>query len=193
MRDHTADKNKDNYHCCQVSLTSLSWYSRFKSTEVSMCQSTLAPDYSYSWSGAKPLVATLFYKACKTFHKFLHLGIQGIKICPERPMLCMYVCMLTKAEICFCRIDLFPLDSLSHVRHFPINPSKKDVQNSVTMPLLEENLIFTGRPETHNFSGVLFDMDGTIVDSTDAIVKHWHKCVLLGHALPPRCMSAYCL
>ncbi|KAF6221009.1 hypothetical protein HO133_002690 [Letharia lupina] len=43
------------------------------------------------------------------------------------------------------------------------------------MPLLEENPAFTGRPETHKFAGILFDMDGTIVDSTDAIVKHWHK------------------
>jgi len=29
--------------------------------------------------------------------------------------------------------------------------------------------------ETYTFHGLLFDMDGTIVDSTDAIVKHWHK------------------
>lgn len=43
------------------------------------------------------------------------------------------------------------------------------------MPLLEENPTFTGRRETHIFSGILLDMDGTIVDSTDAIVKHWHK------------------
>ncbi|KAM0796234.1 HAD-like domain-containing protein [Usnea florida] len=43
------------------------------------------------------------------------------------------------------------------------------------MPSLQEGLGFTGRPETHSFSGVLLDMDGTIVDSTDAIVKHWHK------------------
>ncbi|KAL9136066.1 MAG: hypothetical protein Q9175_002734 [Cornicularia normoerica] len=43
------------------------------------------------------------------------------------------------------------------------------------MPLLEENPFFTGRPETRDFAGILFDMDGTIVDSTDAIVKHWHK------------------
>ena len=44
------------------------------------------------------------------------------------------------------------------------------------MPSLEESPGFTGRPETQSFSGVLLDMDGTIVDSTDAIVKHWHKC-----------------
>ncbi len=43
------------------------------------------------------------------------------------------------------------------------------------MPLLEESPAFTGPPETHTFPGVLFDMDGTIVDSTDAIIKHWHK------------------
>ncbi|KAL9042150.1 MAG: hypothetical protein Q9180_000798 [Flavoplaca navasiana] len=34
---------------------------------------------------------------------------------------------------------------------------------------------FTAPAETHTFNGILFDMDGTIVNSTDAIVKHWHK------------------
>lgn len=32
-----------------------------------------------------------------------------------------------------------------------------------------------GIPEIRCFAGILFDLDGTIVDSTDAIVKHWHK------------------
>ena len=36
---------------------------------------------------------------------------------------------------------------------------------------------FTGPTETHSFAGILFDLDGTIVDSTNAIVKHWHKLV----------------
>ena len=45
------------------------------------------------------------------------------------------------------------------------------------MPLLEETAASAGQPEIHTFDGVLFDMDGTIVDSTDAIVKHWHKFV----------------
>ncbi|KAF4505174.1 hypothetical protein G6O67_007149 [Ophiocordyceps sinensis] len=30
-------------------------------------------------------------------------------------------------------------------------------------------------PQQHSFSGFLFDMDGTIIDSTTAIVKHWHS------------------
>lgn len=34
---------------------------------------------------------------------------------------------------------------------------------------------FTAAPSIHVFAGFLFDMDGTIIDSTDAIVKHWHK------------------
>ncbi|KAI4277139.1 MAG: hypothetical protein LQ337_002012 [Flavoplaca oasis] len=34
---------------------------------------------------------------------------------------------------------------------------------------------FTAPAETHTFNGILFDMDGTIINSTDAIVKHWHK------------------
>lgn len=41
------------------------------------------------------------------------------------------------------------------------------------MPSLEEGPHFTGKAEVLTFAGILFDMDGTIVDSTDAIVKHW--------------------
>ncbi|KAL1954478.1 hypothetical protein VTO42DRAFT_1154 [Malbranchea cinnamomea] len=39
---------------------------------------------------------------------------------------------------------------------------------------------FSAPPQVHSFDGLLFDFDGTIVDSTDAIVKHWHK---IGHEL----------
>jgi hypothetical protein len=51
---------------------------------------------------------------------------------------------------------------------------------------------FSAAPEVHSFKGLLFDFDGisqshshsvananagtgTIIDSTDAIVKHWHR------------------
>lgn len=27
------------------------------------------------------------------------------------------------------------------------------------------------------FAGLLFDMDGTIIDSTEAVVKHWHRYI----------------
>jgi len=30
-----------------------------------------------------------------------------------------------------------------------------------------------------SFDGLLFDMDGTIIDSTEAVVQHWHTYVLL--------------
>ncbi|RYP03507.1 hypothetical protein DL764_005111 [Monosporascus ibericus] len=33
---------------------------------------------------------------------------------------------------------------------------------------------YTAPPQTLKFSGLLFDMDGTIIDSTAAVVKHWH-------------------
>ena len=56
------------------------------------------------------------------------------------------------------------------------------------MPLLEEPPAFTGLPEMYNSAALLFDMDGTIVDSTDAIVKHWHKYVLLGSTTCKTCM-----
>lgn len=34
---------------------------------------------------------------------------------------------------------------------------------------------FSAPTSTHYFDGLLFDFDGTIIDSTDAIVKHWHS------------------
>lgn len=36
---------------------------------------------------------------------------------------------------------------------------------------------YTHPPQQVSFAGFLFDMDGTIIDSTPAIVKHWHKYV----------------
>ncbi|KAI1499299.1 haloacid dehalogenase-like hydrolase [Biscogniauxia marginata] len=33
---------------------------------------------------------------------------------------------------------------------------------------------YAAPPEKVTFSGLLFDMDGTIIDSTSAVVKHWH-------------------
>ncbi|RYO79906.1 hypothetical protein DL766_003833 [Monosporascus sp. MC13-8B] len=33
---------------------------------------------------------------------------------------------------------------------------------------------YTALPQKLKFSGLLFDMDGTIIDSTAAVVKHWH-------------------
>lgn len=36
---------------------------------------------------------------------------------------------------------------------------------------------YTLPAERVSFAGFLFDMDGTIIDSTPAIVKHWHKSV----------------
>ncbi|KAI9804344.1 MAG: hypothetical protein M1833_007151 [Piccolia ochrophora] len=34
---------------------------------------------------------------------------------------------------------------------------------------------FSAPAEVHHFAGFLFDMDGTLCDSTQAIIKHWHK------------------
>jgi len=39
--------------------------------------------------------------------------------------------------------------------------------------------------EQASFSGFLFDMDGTIIDSTPAIVKHWHTLVRSSQGCPP--------
>jgi hypothetical protein len=32
---------------------------------------------------------------------------------------------------------------------------------------------FSLESEVHEFAGLLFDMDGTIIDSTAAVVQHW--------------------
>ncbi|KFY96951.1 hypothetical protein V500_02244 [Pseudogymnoascus sp. VKM F-4518 (FW-2643)] len=34
---------------------------------------------------------------------------------------------------------------------------------------------YTAPAEEVSFAGLLFDLDGTIIDSTDAVVKHWHE------------------
>ncbi|QKX56014.1 uncharacterized protein TRUGW13939_03114 [Talaromyces rugulosus] len=34
---------------------------------------------------------------------------------------------------------------------------------------------YSAPPQLLSFDGLLFDFDGTIIDSTDAIVKHWHS------------------
>ncbi|KAL9007166.1 MAG: hypothetical protein Q9188_000100 [Gyalolechia gomerana] len=36
---------------------------------------------------------------------------------------------------------------------------------------------FTGPTELHSFAGILLDMDGTIVDSIEAISKHWQNYI----------------
>ncbi|KAL1878519.1 hypothetical protein VTK73DRAFT_7947 [Phialemonium thermophilum] len=38
----------------------------------------------------------------------------------------------------------------------------------------EESGGFKAPPQSVSFDGLLFDMDGTLIDSTDAVVKHWH-------------------
>lgn len=35
-------------------------------------------------------------------------------------------------------------------------------------------MAYSGSPIKVSFDGFLFDMDGTIIDSTPAVVKHWH-------------------
>lgn len=42
------------------------------------------------------------------------------------------------------------------------------------MPHHEDNN-FSAPPEEHEYAALLFDMDGTIIDSTDAIVKYWRR------------------
>jgi len=41
-----------------------------------------------------------------------------------------------------------------------------------------EHGAFSGRSESHTFAGFLFDLDGTIINTTDAVTRHWNKSVL---------------
>ena len=41
------------------------------------------------------------------------------------------------------------------------------------MGSIEQTPSFSAPPEAITFDGLLFDMDGTIIDSTNAVVKHW--------------------
>lgn len=43
------------------------------------------------------------------------------------------------------------------------------------MGSIQEDGGFSAAPAIHEFDALLFDMDGTIIDSTDAIKKHWHQ------------------
>lgn len=53
------------------------------------------------------------------------------------------------------------------------------------MGVLElSSLDFSAPAETHSFDGLLFDFDGTVVDSTEAIVNHWHKSVFYASDWP---------
>lgn len=36
---------------------------------------------------------------------------------------------------------------------------------------------FNGQTESHAFAGFLFDLDGTIINTTEAVTKHWEKLV----------------
>ena len=36
-----------------------------------------------------------------------------------------------------------------------------------------------GKSESHTFAGFLFDLDGTIINTTEAITKHWNKSVFI--------------
>lgn len=56
--------------------------------------------------------------------------------------------------------------------------SSPSVPNGTDTP---RRTIFTGPAETIECAGILFDMDGTIIDSTQAIIKHWqHLGAILG-------------
>lgn len=52
---------------------------------------------------------------------------------------------------------------------------------------------YTMPPQKVSFSGFLFDMDGTIIDSTPAIVKHWHTYVGSESAAAAACSVSHML
>lgn len=53
--------------------------------------------------------------------------------------------------------------------------TKKNQKKSTTKMVPPHDHSFSAPATLHEFAALLFDMDGTIIDSTDAIVKHWHQ------------------
>lgn len=45
----------------------------------------------------------------------------------------------------------------------------------MTMDTPIKEASYSGPSVRVSFKGLLFDMDGTIIDSTEAVVKHWHS------------------
>ena len=45
--------------------------------------------------------------------------------------------------------------------------------------------LWSSQSKEVTFSGLLFDMDGTIIDSTEAVVEHWHRLALPSHFNTP--------
>lgn len=41
----------------------------------------------------------------------------------------------------------------------------------------QRNGPFIGQLESQTFAGFLFDVDGTIINTTNALTKHWQKSV----------------
>ena len=63
------------------------------------------------------------------------------------------------------------LTSLNTVEPFPDGP---DRHNKFKMGSIQQNAMeYLAPPVEVTFDGFLFDMDGTIIDSTSAVVKHW--------------------
>lgn len=68
--------------------------------------------------------------------------------------------------------------------YFPVagpNPSSTSLfpKKQLIMSSDGKQPAFTAPIERHTFAGVLLDLDGTLVDSKDAITKHWHKSLNL--------------
>ncbi|KAK1084750.1 DL-glycerol-3-phosphatase [Friedmanniomyces endolithicus] len=56
----------------------------------------------------------------------------------------------------------------------PALPSHSSSTNNMKEVSLPPPPNFSAPPSTHSFAALLFDMDGTLIDSTPAIIKHWH-------------------
>jgi hypothetical protein len=61
-----------------------------------------------------------------------------------------------------------------------LHQAKSGPPGKESMGSSTNNEPFSAPPVQADFDGILFDMDGTLVDSTSAVVKHWHTWVLSG-------------
>lgn len=91
----------------------------------------------------------------------------------------------------FVRKSTLNRDHLKNLSHFLFECRTPVLLNAIyektrrnrfeSFPRLEKRMAdhggFNGQTESHAFAGFLFDLDGTIINTTEAVTKHWEKLV----------------
>jgi hypothetical protein len=68
-----------------------------------------------------------------------------------------------------------PHPSIAHVDDYKAGRWSRTAATITSVQATRMAATTAPAPVTAHFNGVLLDMDGTLIDSTPAIVKHWHR------------------